>query len=234
MASRVLADKTPNELWYGFKPNIDHLKVFGSVYYVLKPGVKRRKLDQKTDIGILIGYSTTSKAYKIYDLNFNKVVIARDVKVVENTTWNWENTSGEGSKQIQQVELDVAENIDDQPVKGTRSLTDIYSRCNVVEAEPIDVEEAMNSQVWIVAMKEELAMIEKNQTWTLVDRPAHKKVIEVKWIFKTKLNADGKINKHKARLVVKGYLQEASIDFTDTFAPVSRYETMKLLLALAA
>jgi hypothetical protein len=233
MASRVLADKTPNELWYGFKPNIDHLKVFDNVYYVLKPGVKRRKLDQKTDIGILIGYSTTSKAYKIYDLNFNKVVIARDVKVVENTTWNWKNTSGEGSKQMQQVELDAAENIDDQPVKGTRSLTDIYSRCNVVEAEPIDVEEAMNSQVWIVAMKEELAMIEKNQTWTLVDRPTHKKVIEVKWIFKTKLNADCKINKHKARLVVKGYLQEASIDFTYTFAPVSRYETMKLLLALA-
>jgi hypothetical protein len=52
----------------------------------MKPEVKRRKLDQKADIGILIGYSTTSKAYKIYDLNFNKVVIARYVKVVENAT----------------------------------------------------------------------------------------------------------------------------------------------------
>jgi len=92
----------------------------------------------------------------------------------------------------------------------------------------------MNSQVWIAAMKEELAMIDKNQTWMLVDRPTHKKVIGVKWIFKTKLNADGKINKHKARLVVKGYSQEAGIDFTETFAPVSRHEIMKLLLALAA
>ena len=88
MASRVLADKTPYELQYGFKPSIDHLKVFGSVCYVLKHKVKRRKLDQKVDIEILIGYSTISKAYKIYDLNFNKVVIARDVKVVENATWN--------------------------------------------------------------------------------------------------------------------------------------------------
>ena len=52
----------------------------------MKPEVKRRKLDQKADIGILIAYSTTSKAYKIYDLNFNKVVIARYVKVVENAT----------------------------------------------------------------------------------------------------------------------------------------------------
>jgi hypothetical protein len=56
----------------------------------------------------------------------------------------------------------------------------------------------------------------------------------VKCIFKTKLNADGKINKHKARLVVKGYSYEVGIDFTDTFAPISRHETMKLLLALAA
>jgi len=52
-------------------------------------------------------------------------------------------------------------------------------------------------------------------------------------IFKTKLNADSKINKHKAKLVVKEYSQEAGIDFTHTFAPVSRHETMKLLLALA-
>jgi hypothetical protein len=88
--------------------------------------------------------------------------------------------------------------------------------------------------VWIAAMKEELTMIVKNETWMLVDRPVHKKVISVKWIFKTKLHADGNNNKHKARLVVKGYSQEPGIDFTDTFAPVSRLDTIKLLLALVA
>jgi hypothetical protein len=67
----------------------------------------------------------------------------------------------------------------------------------------------------------------------LVDRPVHKKVIGVKWIFKTKLNAYENINKHKARLVVKDYSQEPGIDFTDTFAPVSRPDTIKLLFALA-
>ncbi|XP_073268029.1 uncharacterized protein [Populus alba] len=175
MTSRVLADKTPYELWYGFKPSIDHLKVFGSICYVLKPEVRRRKLDQKVDIGIFIGYSTTSKAYKIYDLNSNKVVVARSVKVVENATWDWKNSSDVTGNNEQQSEWDAAENIDDQPVKGTRSLLDIYSRCNVVVAEPVDVEEATNSQVWIAAMKEELAMIDKNQTWMLVDRPTHKK-----------------------------------------------------------
>ena len=67
----------------------------------------------------------------------------------------------------------------------------------------------------------------------LVDRPVHKKVIGVKWIFKIKLNAYENINKHKARLVVKDYSQEPGIDFTDTFAPVSRLDTIKLLFALA-
>ena len=68
--------------------NVNHLKVLGNPCYVLKPEEKRSKLGQKANIGILIGYSTQCKAYKIHDLKFNKVVIARNGKVVENVTWN--------------------------------------------------------------------------------------------------------------------------------------------------
>ena len=71
--------------------------------------------------------------------------------------------------------------------------------------EPVDFSEAEKDPKWIVAMQEELNMIEKNHTWELVSRPQHKNVIGVKWVFRTKLKADGSINKHKARLVVKGY-----------------------------
>ena len=63
-------------------------------------------------------------------------------------------------------------------------------------------------------MKEELRMIEKNDTWELVDRPQHRKVIGVKWVYRTKLNADGSVNKYKARLVVKGYSQVFGVDLS--------------------
>ena len=54
-------------------------------------------------------------------------------------------------------------------------------------------------------MKEELAMIDKNETWFLTSMPKNKNVIGVKWVYRTKLNPDGTVFKHKARLVVKGY-----------------------------
>lgn len=84
------------------------------------------------------------------------------------------------------------------------------------------------------AMKEELAMIEKNQTWKLVERRKNKKVIRVKWVFMTKLNLNGSMNKHKIRLVVKGYAQVRRVDFVKTFSPVSRLDTIRMTFALAA
>lgn len=63
-------------------------------------------------------------------------------------------------------------------------------------------------------------MIEKNQTWKLIERPKNKEVIGLKWVYKTKYDEDGSVQKYKARLVAKGYSQQPGVDFNETFAPV--------------
>jgi hypothetical protein len=82
-------------------------------------------------------------------------------------------------------------------------------------------------------MDEELDQIEKNDTWELVPRPKNKNVIDTKWVFRNKLNEDGKVTRNKARLVCKGYAQIEGIDFEETFAPVARMEAICFLLAYA-
>ena len=67
-------------------------------------------------------------------------------------------------------------------------------------------------------MDEEIECIEKNHTWELVDVPKDKDVMCVKWIYKTKQDVDGNVQKHKARMVARGFTQQPSIDFNETFA----------------
>eukprot|EP00268_Persea_americana_P056077 TRINITY_DN6570_c0_g1_i4.p1 TRINITY_DN6570_c0_g1~~TRINITY_DN6570_c0_g1_i4.p1 ORF type:complete len:520 (+),score=81.62 TRINITY_DN6570_c0_g1_i4:3057-4616(+) len=101
-------------------------------------------------------------------------------------------------------------------------------------SDPATFEEAVKSSAWREAMELEIKAIEKNGTWELTELPRGAKKIGVKWIFKTKLNERGEVHKCKARLVAKGYTQQAGIDYTEVFAPVARWDTIRMILALAA
>ena len=76
----------------------------------------------------------------------------------------------------------------------------------MVDTKPIHWKQALDIIEWKAAMKEELDAIEKNRTWELVDLPHNKHPIDVRWVFKVKLKPDGSIEKHKARLIAKGFL----------------------------
>ncbi|KAJ8620273.1 hypothetical protein MRB53_028802 [Persea americana] len=117
--------------------------------------VKRDKLDKKAEPGVFVGYSSVSKAYRIYLPQNNKVIASRDVQFLESNRWSWEN-----DKKLEFQEEN--DDIDDEPVKGTRSLSDIYQRCNVAIIEHAGYEEATANKKWMAAMKEEHKMIEKN------------------------------------------------------------------------
>jgi hypothetical protein len=100
--------------------------------------------------------------------------------------------------------------------------------------DPTTFEEAVKSKLWKEAMDSEIQSIEANNTWKLVTLPHGVKPIGVKWIFKTKYNEEAKIEKHKTTLVAKGYSQKFGVNFSEVFAPVARWDTIKTILSLAA
>ena len=107
----------------------------------------------------------------------------------------------------------------------------------LIENEPSSYFEAISSLdelLWKEAIKTELDYILKNQTWVLVDLSLGAKPICYKWIFKRKYFPDGSIEKYKARLVAKGFSQKQNFDYLDTFAPVTRISSIRILITLAS
>lgn len=106
-----------------------------------------------------------------------------------------------------------------------------------VSSDPTSFQEALDSeckQNWLEAMREEMEALAENETWELVSLPKDAKLISNRWVFKTKLKEDGSVDRFRARLVARGFTQEAGVDYGETFSPVARYDTVRIVLAVAA
>ena len=97
-----------------------------------------------------------------------------------------------------------------------------------------DVARRADKDLWIEAMNDEMNSLSENDTWELVQRPEGCRPIQSKWIFKTKRDSSGKIVRHKARLVARGFTQRYGIDYEETYSPVVRYTSVRMLAAYAA
>ena len=118
---RVVKDQTPFEVWYGYKPFLYFLKIFGCLCFIHVPQIKRDKLDKRALPGIFIGYSSVLKAYKVFQPQIGNIVISKNVHFVEDEKQNWEDEKQNNG--VWQNDM-----VDDVSVKGIRLLSDVYQR----------------------------------------------------------------------------------------------------------
>jgi hypothetical protein len=102
----------------------------------------------------------------------------------------------------------------------------------VSSIESYKVEDALRDSDWVLTMQEELNNFTRNEVWHLVPRP-NQNVVGTNWVFRNKQDEYGVVTRNKARLVANGYSQVEGLDFGETYAPVARLESIRILLAYA-
>ena len=259
--SSVLGDKTPQEVWTGKEPSLTHLKVFGCNAYFHVPKENRSKLDKKAEKCIFIGYKDGLKGYKLWNPETKKVVYSRDVvfREMKDVVKQEVLPSKEEPEKIEfDLKDDEADSIEEHESKEENPHTPVLRRSDrerrlperysppdfcsnfslsITNDDPRTVREAVDSEdgnLWKRAMEEEMASLDKNEAWDLVELPTGRNTIGRKWVFKKKLNVEGKVDKYKAQLVVKGYSQVEGIDFGEIFSLVAKLTSIRFMLSVAA
>ncbi|GJR61300.1 retrovirus-related pol polyprotein from transposon TNT 1-94 [Tanacetum coccineum] len=101
------------------------------------------------------------------------------------------------------------------------------------KSKPKNINEALKDENWVMAMQEELNQFKTNDVWELVPNPMDMTIIGTKWVYRNKLDENDVITRNKVRLVAQGYNQQEGIDYDETYAPVARLESIRILLAYA-
>ncbi|KAL4282230.1 hypothetical protein GQ457_03G037800 [Hibiscus cannabinus] len=180
LPTKALKDKTPFEAWYGYKPSLSFLKVFGCMCFTHVPQVKRDKLDKKAIPGIFVGYSSVSKAYKVYHPQTGKMTISRDVQFNKDEKWNWmilqkKDMSQKPKDVFFETTDDWLNELEDDPsVRGSGIFSWSSKKQEIVaqstaETEFIAATAAANQTLWLKKMMRDLHMEQENSTEFFVD-----------------------------------------------------------------
>ena len=247
---------TPYERWYGKKPDISHLRVFGCMAYAHVADVNRQKMDAKATKMRLVGYSLTQKGYRLYDETRQKIYIRRDVTFNESDFGHTPNQLDilEKPEVTGSIKEETSKTESNEQQEVRRSSRDRkpptfyhdeyaamskakYTALHVAQIEePSTLEEALNSEYsseWKSAADAEYQSLIENDTWEMVELPPGHKAIDCKWVFRVKHDENGQIERFKGRLVAKGFQQKYGIDYVETFSPVVRFSSIRALLAFA-
>lgn len=250
--------KSPDEYFNDPSPHaslkIDSLRTFGVPAYVLiqkdAQGKKNTKdpiygkFSAKADLRLFLGYVPNVKGYRFLDPEetnkASRITTSRDARFLESKR----QESAELSRFLELVKHQKSSTSAPKVVLNTidENRVVFYTIAELVKKqipEPRSIAEAKRTKewpYWKAAIEDELKSLDENETWELIPKselPANKKCVNSRWVLKVKYHANGNIERYKARLVAQGFTQISGIDYNETFAPVVKFSSVRIIIALA-
>ncbi|GJV09737.1 retrovirus-related pol polyprotein from transposon TNT 1-94 [Tanacetum coccineum] len=230
---RAILGKTPYELLRGRKPTLDYFRVFGT-YIILN------KHTRKVEESLNVTFYETPPPSKTSPLVDDDLDEEEAIKVTKKK--NLENDIVHETFEIDKiVNIKESRNHPLENVIGNLNQRTLRSHaqkqsnffCFISIIEPKNVNKALGYESWIVAMQEESNQFVANDVWELVPQPRNMTIIGTKSVFRNKLDENGVVSRNKARLFGQGYNQQEGINYDETYSPVARLESIRILLAYA-
>ncbi|GJT45009.1 retrovirus-related pol polyprotein from transposon TNT 1-94 [Tanacetum coccineum] len=200
-------EKTPYHIINARKPSVKFFHIFGSLCYIVRDGENLDKIKEKGDTCIFVGYSTQSKAYRVFNKRTRMIVETIHVNFDELPKWRQITSVGPRSSMF------------------NNDWVLLYSSM---------FSELLNGNYLVVSKSSAVHAADNPDKRQQFDRPLCKNVINLKWLWKNKRDEENTVIRNKSRLVAKGYAQKEGIDFEESFAPVARLEAVRLFIAYAA
>nr|GEU92607.1 retrovirus-related Pol polyprotein from transposon TNT 1-94 [Tanacetum cinerariifolium] len=227
-------NKTPYELLIGRSPNLEFMRPFECQVTILNTLDHLGKFDGKADEGFLVGYSINRKAFIVFNSRTRKVKDNLHVNFLENKP----NVAGSGPEWLFDIDS-LTKSINYEPVSAGNQYNGDAGDVNVGDIQG-DVDEISRNDdvsleatgIFDGAFNDKDLGVEADtnnldsstvDVWTLMDLPYGKRAIDLKWVFKNKLDERGIVIRNKARLLAQGHTHEEGIDYDEVFAPEEVY-----------
>ncbi|GJU49677.1 retrovirus-related pol polyprotein from transposon TNT 1-94 [Tanacetum coccineum] len=230
---RVILGKTPYEILRGRKPTLDYFRVFGSKCFILNTKDYLTKFDPKSYEGVFLGYSQNSKAYIILNKHTRKIEESLNVTFDETPppakTSPLVDDDLDEEEAIREIEKkNLENNVEDETLE-------INEVVNIKESRNHPLENVIGN-----LNQRTLRSQAQNQSnfycfiSTIEPKNVNEALGDESWIVViNKLDENGIVSQNKARLVAQGYNQQEGIDYDETYVPVARLESIRILLASA-
>ena len=255
-----IEDSTPYEMWHKIKPHVGYIRTWGCRAWAAIPKERRKKFDTRSRECILVGFYDTENLYQLWDVNAKELIKRRDVIFHEHVLGHPAIARAPsppesqldilGQSVLPEVEIDHNDDLEElYPVIEELKCDEwegvpewylpmqdelVYADVPKTFAQAMASSDAIN---WTAAIESEHESLRRNQVYKWVALPGVRtevRILPCKWLFVIKRKLDGTVDRFKARIVAGGHRQREGIDFKETFAPVAKFASLRVLLTLAA